>query len=81
MANKIKLIIQKRNALISQITNLSAILDQTNVDKRALKLRSVRVRELYHAFEDKNDELVILDRNDAHITEFEAIQMFLRGDG
>ena len=74
MADKIKLIVQKRTSLKSQLTSLNNILDKGNVDRSALKLRMSRVTELYRAFEEYNDELALLDPNDTHVTEFENVQ-------
>lgn len=74
MAEKIRMLIQRRTSLKSQITNLSNTLDKGRLDETALKLRMKRVNELYNAFEEYNDELAILDPNEAHQTEFINIQ-------
>lgn len=74
MSDKIKLLIQKRTSLKSQITNLANLIEKGKIDNATLKIRSARVTELYHAFEEHNDELLILDPNDAHQAEFEAVQ-------
>lgn len=74
MSQKIKIIIQKRTSLKSQIVNLFNLLEKGNLDNVTLKLRSTRITELYHAFEEKNDELMILDANNTHSIEFEDIQ-------
>ena len=74
MAERARLLIQKRIAVKSQITNLSNILDKGKLDNTTLKLRMSRVTELYHAFEDFNDELAVLDPNEGHQTEFATIQ-------
>lgn len=74
MSNKIKLLVQKRTSLKSQITNLANLLEKGTIDNATLKIRSARVTDLYHAFEEYNDELLILDPNDAHHAEFEAVQ-------
>ncbi|XP_025997419.1 uncharacterized protein LOC113005762 [Solenopsis invicta] len=74
MADKIKLIIQKRTSLKSQLTNLSNILDKGSVDRSLIKLRMNRITELYHAFEGYNDELALLDPSEAHQSEFENVQ-------
>lgn len=74
MADKIKLLIQKRTSLKFQITSLSNILDKGKYDNASLKLRMKRVTELYHAFEDSNDELAVLDPNEGHQIEFTSIQ-------
>ncbi|XP_071576787.1 uncharacterized protein [Temnothorax nylanderi] len=73
MADKIKLLIQKRTSLKSQITILTNLLEKGNVDNATLRLRSARLTELYHAFEDYNDELAVLDPSDGHQSEFENI--------
>ena len=74
MADKIKLLTQKRTSLKAQITGLANILDKGSIDNNILKLRIARLTELYHAFEEYHDELIILDPNDAHQTEFLNIQ-------
>jgi len=74
MADKVKLILQKRTSLKSQITNLSNLLDKGKLDNATLKLRIDRLTELYHACEEFNDELAILDPNDTHQDEFINIQ-------
>ncbi|XP_039305155.1 uncharacterized protein LOC120357752 [Solenopsis invicta] len=74
MADKIKLLIQKRTSLKSQITILMNALDKGGVDNSSLKLRMNRLSELYRAFEDYNDELAVLDPSDAHQNEFLGLQ-------
>lgn len=74
MTEKIKLLTQKRISLKSQITNLSNIIEKGKIDNTALKLRIVRVTELYHAFEEHNDELAILDPDGGHQDKFVNIQ-------
>ncbi|XP_011859185.1 PREDICTED: uncharacterized protein LOC105556703 [Vollenhovia emeryi] len=74
MSNKIKLFIQKRTSLKSQITHLTNLLDKEGLDNTALKLRMTRLTELYRAFEETNDELAVLDPNDAHEDEFTNVQ-------
>ncbi|KYN11000.1 hypothetical protein ALC57_16852 [Trachymyrmex cornetzi] len=77
MAERIKLLIQKRTSLKSQITSLTNILEkdrQGRHDKIALKLRMARVTYLYHAYEEYNDELLTLDSNESHKDEFANVQ-------
>lgn len=74
MSSKIKFLIQKRTSLKSQIKNLANTLEQGNIDNVTLKLRSARLSELYRAFEDHNDQLMILNASDIHVVEFENIQ-------
>jgi len=74
MADRVKILIQKRTSLKSQITNLSNALDKGKSDDVALKLRMKRLTELYHAFEDYNDELSVLDPDESHQNEFSNIQ-------
>ena len=38
--------------------------------KSGLRLRMARVTELYHAYEEFNDKLILLDLNDNHKDEF-----------
>jgi len=74
MADRIKILIQKRISLKAQITVLSNILDQGKVDAVSLKLRFKRLTDLYHKFEDCNDELAVLDSDDTHNAEFMNVQ-------
>jgi len=74
MDDKVKLYLQKRKSLKSQITSLTNLIDRGQYDKDALKLRMTRVTELYHAYEDFHDELVLLDPSDQHNEEFTSIQ-------
>ncbi|KYN16906.1 hypothetical protein ALC57_10816 [Trachymyrmex cornetzi] len=73
MADKVKLFLQKRTLLKSQIT-LSNLLDKGRIDGKTLRLRITRLTELYHAFEEYNDELMVLDPSDVHQSEFSNIQ-------
>jgi len=74
MSDRIKLLLQKRTSLKSQITGLSNILDKDRIDKTSLKLRMKRLTDLYHTFEENNDELAVLDSNENHQAEFANIQ-------
>lgn len=74
MADRIKLLIQKRTSFKSQITSLTNSLDKGKIDNATLKLRISRLTDLYHAFEDFNDELVVLEPSGAHQDEFANIQ-------
>ncbi|KYN50072.1 hypothetical protein ALC62_00100 [Cyphomyrmex costatus] len=77
MTDRIKLLIQKRTSLKSQITNLTNLLEKDrhgHHDKAALKARMDRVTELFHAYEDYNDELLTLDSNENHKDEFANVQ-------
>ncbi|KYQ55208.1 hypothetical protein ALC60_05833 [Trachymyrmex zeteki] len=74
MADRIKILVQKRTSLKSQITNLSNALDKSNLDNTALRLRITRLTHLYNAYEEYNDELAVLDPNDSHHDEFTNIQ-------
>jgi len=74
MADKTKLLIQKRISLKSQITNLTNSLDKGKIDNATLRLRIARLTDLYHAFEDFNNELVVLEPNSSHQDEFINIQ-------
>lgn len=81
MTERIKILIQRRTSLKSQITNLSNLLDKDKMNNTTLKLRITRLTELYHAeyndykyYEEYNDEMSILDPNDAHQTEFANMQ-------
>lgn len=74
MAERIKILIQKRTSLKSQITNLNNLIDGDKIDNIALKLRIARVTDLYHAFEEHNDELAILDPEGRHEEVFMDVQ-------
>lgn len=74
MADRVKLLTQKRTSLKSQITILANLVDKNKLDNTTLKLRVARLNELYRAYEDFNDELAVLDPSDGHQTEFENIQ-------
>lgn len=54
--------------------NLSNTLDKSRIDNVSLKLQMKRIIELYHAFEENNDELAVLDPNEGHQIEFTTIQ-------
>lgn len=66
MVDRIKFLLQKRTSLRTQITNLSNLFDKRGLDNAALKLRMARLTELYNVFEEYNDELAVIDPNDAH---------------
>ena len=72
--NKIKIILQKRTSLKSQLTILKKGFEDKRLDNVNLKLRLQRVKDLYQMFENLNDELVILDPKDEHQAEFLGIQ-------
>jgi len=74
MAERIRLFIQKRTSLKGQFTTFSNLLDKGKVDNATVKLRMARLTDLYHAFEEINDELAIADPNDSHHEEFLNIQ-------
>jgi len=74
MADRIKLLIQKRTSLKSQITNLTNLFEKGKLENVALKLRMARLTELYNAFEEYNDELTISVPDTTHQTEFTHIQ-------
>lgn len=74
MSDRIKLLIQKRSSFKAQITQLTNILDKGTIDNVTIKLRIARLTDLHHAFEEYNDELMILDPNDVHQDECASIQ-------
>lgn len=74
MADRIKLLVQKRTSLKSQITLLTNLFDKGKLDNATLKMRSIRLAELFRAYEEFNDELVVLDPSDGHHDEFAIIQ-------
>lgn len=74
MAQKIKLLVQKRTSLKTQITSLENLLGNEAIDNTNLRLRSTRLTTLYHAFEDHHDKLIPLDSNKAHLNKFDAVQ-------
>lgn len=74
MSERLKLLIQKRISLKSQITNVTNLFDKGKLDDATLKLRMARLTELHHAFEDLNDELIVLEPNENHQDELNHIQ-------
>ncbi|XP_070527506.1 uncharacterized protein [Cardiocondyla obscurior] len=74
MADRSKFIVQKRVSLKSQITNLANLFDKGKLDNTALKLRLARLTALYHTFEELNDELILLESDDNHQSEFTQVQ-------
>ncbi|XP_071580875.1 uncharacterized protein [Temnothorax nylanderi] len=74
MSDRIKLLVQKRTSLKSQITNVNNLLDKGKVDNATLKLRIARLTELYQNFEELNDELVVLEPDEGHQDEFTHLE-------
>lgn len=74
MADRIKLIVQKRKSLKSQVTIVSNLFDNDKLENEALELRMARLTELHRAFENLNDELMILEPDVDHEEEFAIIQ-------
>ncbi|XP_066600697.1 uncharacterized protein [Prorops nasuta] len=74
MADRVRLIIQKRTALKAQMTTVSNILDKDNIENTVIKLRMKRLTELFHNFEELADQLMILDSNEDHQNELESLQ-------
>jgi len=74
MTDRVKLLVQKRTSLKSQITNLANLVERGKLDKATLRLRIDRLTNLYHAYEDYHDELVVLEPSDGNQIEFENIQ-------
>ncbi|XP_066585041.1 uncharacterized protein [Prorops nasuta] len=69
MSDEIRLSIQKRASLKTQITTVSNLLDKGKIDNATLKLRIARITALFHAFEESNDELIIADPGSGHVVE------------
>ncbi|XP_011629838.1 uncharacterized protein LOC105422235 [Pogonomyrmex barbatus] len=74
MTDRVKLLIQKRTSLKAQITNLTNIVERGKHDRVTLKMRMDRVTSLYHAYEEFNDELTVLNPDDNHRDEFNNVQ-------
>ncbi|XP_012535770.1 uncharacterized protein LOC105836345 [Monomorium pharaonis] len=74
MTNRVKLLMQKRTTLKSQITNLANIVDQDRLENTALKLRILRLTTQFHTFQDLNGELILIDSDGGHADEFVIIQ-------
>lgn len=74
MPPKVKLLLQKRVYLKSQIDKLTGLLDAGTVNNVALKLRSIRLTELYREVENQAVELMTVDPRNTHVTEFDEIQ-------
>jgi len=66
--------VQKRTSLKSQITSLANLVEKGKLDKATLRLRIDRLTNLYHAYEDYHDELVVLEPSDGNQAEFANIQ-------
>ncbi|XP_066595473.1 uncharacterized protein [Prorops nasuta] len=66
MADRVKILIQKRVSLKTQMTTITNLLDKNKLDHATLKLRIARLTSLFHAFEEMNDELVVLDPEGNH---------------
>lgn len=74
MAERVKWLMQKRTSLKSQITNLTNLFEGSKIDDNSLKLRMARLTELYNAFEEHNDELMMLELNENVQDEFINLQ-------
>ncbi|KYM98363.1 hypothetical protein ALC62_10933 [Cyphomyrmex costatus] len=76
MSNSIKVLLQRRTFLKSQITQLTNVLDKGAPDNTTLKLRIARLTEVYNAYEEHNIELTVLDpdNQDSHQDEFVNVQ-------
>lgn len=74
MTDRVKILIQKRTSLKSQITNIKNLLKEGKLDNATLKLRIARLTDLYQAFEEYNDELEVLDPDQGHQDKFINIQ-------
>jgi len=74
MADRLKLLVQKRTSLKAQITSLVNMVDKGKLDNATLRLRIARLTELYHVYEEYHDKLAVIDPNDGHQTEFVNIQ-------
>ena len=60
---------QKRTSLKRQLTQLENCVASGRYDKVNFQMRLDRVTELFHAYEDLNDELAILDPTNSHLDE------------
>ncbi|KYN07838.1 hypothetical protein ALC62_01188 [Cyphomyrmex costatus] len=74
MAERIKILVQKRTSLKAQITGLTNALDKGKIDNITLKLRIAHLTDVYHAYEEFHDELLVLDPSGDHLTEFTNVQ-------
>lgn len=52
MADRVKILVQKRTSLKSKITTLVNIFDKGKMDNSSLKVRMARLKKLYHAYEE-----------------------------
>lgn len=74
MADRIKILLQKRMLLKSQIMDLSNILDKGRVDNVLLKFWMKRLTDSFHAFKKNNNALAVLNPNEAYYIEFVNVQ-------
>ncbi|XP_076287382.1 uncharacterized protein LOC143212430 [Lasioglossum baleicum] len=72
--DRIRIIGQKRTSLKRQITQLENYITSGQYDETNLKMRLNRVTELFHAYEELNDELAIIDPENNHLDEIQDIQ-------
>ncbi|XP_014218316.1 uncharacterized protein LOC106646715 [Copidosoma floridanum] len=68
-----KVLMQKRSTLKGQLTALETLTAEESFDTVKARLRFDRVKELFNAYEELNDELEVIDPNDAHVTEMTNI--------
>ncbi|XP_076661133.1 uncharacterized protein LOC143365020 [Halictus rubicundus] len=66
MSDNIKLLIQKRSALKTQITIVDNLVEKGKLDNATLRLRITRLTDLFHAAEDANNEIALLEPDNGH---------------
>ena len=72
--SRIKLINQKRATLKAQLTNLENLCATEEFDATNAKLRSVKLSQLYHKYEELHEELSILDPENPNLGEIQDIE-------
>lgn len=70
---KVKMFIQKRTSLNSQLMQLKKAVDNKS-NKNNIELRFKRVTDLLHAYEDIHDEWSVWKQDDIRLEEFNQIQ-------
>jgi len=64
-----------------KITTLNNLIDKGKLDNAILKLRMSHLMDLYHAYEDYNDELAQIQTTSNRIHEYSGPFLFSRGQG
>ncbi|XP_014211964.1 uncharacterized protein LOC106641900 [Copidosoma floridanum] len=71
--SRAKVLMQKRSTLKGQLRVLETLMAEKSFDTVKARLRFDRVKELFSAYKKLNDELEVIDPNDAHVTKMTNI--------